>query len=151
MLHRALNEGAHTLGKAQQRVASATALGADPAKWRPVDPKAAASANFGSLPLHAGLLAAGDQTVALNRPAGEDEFETISIPALNELFAGLDFRVLTDSLEAGRSLTSEVWRTFLFAMAVAIVGEALLCMPPKRERVLPKRASEFPQPEAVAV
>jgi len=41
--------------------------------------------------------------------------------------------VLTDNLEDGRALTSEVWRTFLIAMALALVGEALLCMPPRRE------------------
>jgi hypothetical protein len=33
---------------------------------------------------------------------------------------------------------SEVWRTFLIAMALLLLGEALLCMPAKRE----------PQPQA---
>jgi hypothetical protein len=41
--------------------------------------------------------------------------------------------VLTDSLEDGRDLTNEVWRTFLIAMAIAIIAEALLCMPERRE------------------
>ena len=58
---------------------------------------------------------------------------TLSATALNDLFAGLDFRVLTDSVEQGRSLTNEIWRTFLIAMAIALLGEALLCMPPRRE------------------
>jgi hypothetical protein len=55
------------------------------------------------------------------------------MPALDELFAGLDFHVLTNTLEDGHTLTNEVWRTFLLAMAVALLGEALLCMPGKRE------------------
>ena len=48
MLHRALDEGALTLGKAQQRFASATALGSDPSQWRPVEGKreAVTSANL---------------------------------------------------------------------------------------------------------
>ena len=86
-----------------------------------------------TLPLRAGVLVAGEQVTALNRPPGEDQPGVISVPALSELFAGLDFRVLTDSLEDGRNLTNEVWRTFLIAMAVAILGESLLCMPGRRE------------------
>jgi hypothetical protein len=130
-LHRALNEGAKTLGKAQQRVASATALVADPSQWKPVDQREATI--VASLPLHAGIFKNGDRIVALNRPPGEDLPSALSTTALNELFAGLDFRVLTDSIEKGRSLTSEIWRTFLIAMAIALLGEALLCMPPRRE------------------
>lgn len=132
LLHRALADGGRTLGKAQQRLAAATALGAETAKWRPVENKGEALLSA-SLPLRAGVVAAGEQIVALNRPPGEDEPGVLSTTALNELFAGLDFRVLTDSLEDGRNLTSEVWRTFLIAMAVALVAEALLCMPERRE------------------
>jgi hypothetical protein len=132
MLHRALNDGARTLGKAQQRVASATALGGDPSQWKPADPHEAAVVSE-LLPLRAGVLASGDRLVALNRPAAEDEAQRLSANDLNEIFAGLDFRVLTDSLEDGRSLTNEVWRTFLIAMALALLGEALLCLPSRQD------------------
>ena len=132
LLHRALNEGARTLGKAQQRIAAASALGSDAAPWRPIQEKADAVSSE-SLPLRAGVVASGEQIIALNRPPGEDQPETLSATDLNDLFAGLDFRVLTDTLEDERTLTSEVWRTFLIAMALALVGEALLCMPPRRE------------------
>jgi hypothetical protein len=132
LLHRALNDGARTLGKAQQRLASASALGADAAKWRPIQEKADGVSSE-SLPLRAGVVRSGDQIIALNRPPGEDQPETLSTTDLNELFAGLDFRVLTDTLEDARTLTSEIWRAFLIAMALALVGEALLCMPPRRE------------------
>ena len=132
LLHRALNEGVLTLGKAQARVASAHALGPDPGQWHPVD--ASEPTGFAEdLPLHAGVLASGDRLVALNRPPGEDLPGTLSTARLNELFAGLDFRVLADTLEDSRSLTNEVWRTFLMAVAFCLLGEALLCLPPKRE------------------
>jgi hypothetical protein len=143
LLHRALNEGARTLGKAQQRIASASALGGDAAKWRPVQEKADAVSSE-SLPLRAGVVTSGDQIIALNRPPGEDQPETLSATDLNELFAGLDFRVLTDTLEDGRTLTSEVWRSFLIAMALALVGEALLCMPPRRELAAREKKSGAP-------
>jgi hypothetical protein len=126
MLQRALNEGAATLGKAQQGYAAAGALGADPTLWKPVDQERT------DLPLHAGVVASGDRLIALNRPPGEDVAQVVTGAGINDLFAGLDYRVLTGTLEDKRSLTNEVWRTFLICMALAILGEALLCMPPRR-------------------
>ena len=145
LLHRALDQGSATLGKSQQASAAANVLGADPTKWKRVDPKSEEVLST-NLPLRAGVVGSEDRLKALNRPRGEDDPQTLSIPAVNELFAGLDFRVLTDTLKDGRSLTNEIWRTFLFAMALAIVGEALLCMPPRRERVAePERFRREPE------
>jgi len=132
LLNRALNQGVATLGKAQQRHASAAALGDDPRKWQPVEPKAETAVPE-MLPLRAGIFSSGDRLVALNRSPGEDEPQVVSTTELDELFAGLDFHVLNDTLENGRSLTSEVWRTFLLLVALALIGEALLCMPPRRD------------------
>ncbi|MDU9702142.1 hypothetical protein, partial [Helicobacter pylori] len=53
--------------------------------------------------------------------------------AIAELFAGLDHHIIEDQVENETSLASEIWRTFLFLMALALLGEALLCMPGKRE------------------
>jgi len=131
LLHRALSEGGRTLGKAQQRLAAASALGDEGRKWKRVD-DSAESLLAGMLPLRAGIVVSGDQITALNRPLGEDAPQTLSTNSLNELFAGLDFRVLTDSLENARSLTNEVWRTFLVVMAIALLVEALLSLPPRR-------------------
>lgn len=144
LLHRALNEGAVTLGKAQARAAGVGALGPDPGQWHPADGADAASYTA-SLPLHAGVLMAGDRLVALNRPPSEDQPQTLSTPRLNELFAGLDFQVLADTLEDNRSLTNEVWRTFLLVVAACLLGEALLTMPPRREAAPEgKRVGGFP-------
>ncbi len=135
MLHRALNDGARTLGKAQQRLASASALGPEPRQWKRVEDGAGGSMLSEDLPLRAGVVVSGDQITALNRPPGEDAPQTLSTNGLNELFAGLDFRVLTGSLENARSLTNEVWRTFLIAMAVALLIEALLSLPARPVKV----------------
>ena len=132
LLQRALDEGAQTLGKAQARVCAADALGPDPGQWQPVD-GAETTGYAAGLPLRAGVMAAGDRLAALNRPPSEDQPQTLSPTRLNELFAGLDYQVVADTLENNRSLTNEVWRTFLLAVAACLVGEALLCLPPKRE------------------
>jgi hypothetical protein len=61
--------------------------------------------------------------------------------SLDELFAGLDWRLLERTLENEKSLTSEIWRTFLILMAVLLILEALLCMPsPKSVEPLTKLA-----------
>ncbi|MEY5026600.1 MAG: hypothetical protein RLZZ244_2128 [Verrucomicrobiota bacterium] len=132
LLHRALAEGAQTLGQARHRPAAANALpppAAEAAPWKPVDGRESLGIPAEQLPLHAGILQSGQKLLALNRPPGEDLPEYLAPDTLHELFAGLDARVLTDSLEDTRDLTSEVWRTFLFAMALALLAEAVLCLP----------------------
>ncbi len=81
-----------------------------------------------------------DILTALNRPAGEDAPQALGKPTLDELFAGLDWRLLERTLENEKSLTSEVWRTFLWCMAGALILEALLCMPGKRQATKPADA-----------
>ncbi len=126
-----------TLGKAQQRYCSASVLGDDPSKWKPVAPSDILDGTPGLLPLRAGIVSSGDKLVALNRPPSEDQPAVVAATDLNDLFAGLDFHVVSDTLESGRSLTNEVWRTFLILVALAIIGEALLCMPPRRDPSTP--------------
>ncbi len=132
LLHRALQAGSAGLGNAQQRVASREALGRDSSvRWQRLG--AGSGGPTFDAALRAGVLSAGDKLVALNRPASEDRMETLGAAALDELFAGLDYRKLEDTLEDQDSLVSEVWRTFLIATALLLLGEALLCMPARRE------------------
>lgn len=130
MLHRALNEGARSLGKAQQRESGITALGrGDLSAWK----RSGQTVLSSEQPLRAGIVEKGDRLVALNRPLREDHPETLGQTALSELFAGLDYHAIEDQVESDASLASEIWRTFLFVMALALLGEALLCMPAKRD------------------
>jgi hypothetical protein len=119
MLHRALNEGASTLGKAQQREAAATDTLND---WK----RAGEAMLSSEQSLRAGVLTKDDKLIALNRPLREDRPETLGKTALAELFAGLDHHIIEDQVENETSLASEIWRTFLFLMAMALLGEALL-------------------------
>ena len=50
------------------------------------------------------------------------------------LFVGLDYRVVTGTLEDTRSLTNEVWRTFPRLHGAGDSGEALLCLPARRTK-----------------
>ncbi|MDB6071032.1 MAG: hypothetical protein JWL81_2203 [Verrucomicrobiales bacterium] len=172
MLHRALQDGAATLGNARQKSAAVDALGAEPAAWKRLDIENADSVLPVDRPLRAGVLerAAGGSAgsadnnsgagaatggtgkdsllIALNRPPDEDAPQTVGRAVLEELMAGLDWRLLERTLENEKSLTSEIWRTFLLLMAAALVLEALLSMPPRRSLAAPGPGGELKSPAA---
>jgi hypothetical protein len=128
LVQRVLAEGAKTLGNAQQREARATALPST-IPWKAVEE------DHSSSTLVSGVLAADDRLMALNRPAREDSTLLVSDEALKELFAGLQFHRVDDSVEDESSLANEIWRTFLLLMALALIGEAILCLPSKRDAI----------------
>jgi 16S rRNA (cytosine1402-N4)-methyltransferase len=96
--------------------------------------------------LRAGVFQSGERLHALNRPEAEDDLASLAATSVSELFEGLDFKVLSDTLESTGSLTREVWRTFLMAMALALLGEAILCMPPRRTQETPRVGGIFQEP-----
>ncbi len=110
MLQRALAEGARTLGNAQTRDATA---------GHP----------------QAGVDETGNKITAFNRPPREDATPVLTDEAVNELFAGLQFRRVDDVVENENALANEIWRTFLLLMALAIIGEAILCLPSKKDAI----------------
>jgi hypothetical protein len=80
-------------------------------------------------PYHAGVYAAGERTLAVNRAAPEDHAPILSDRQVAGLFRGLDFDRVDDRAGNVASLTREVWRLFLGAMLLALVVEAGLCIP----------------------
>lgn len=139
LLHRALQDGAATLGNARQLTAGQGAVGEDPGAWSPVETVEGAPALTTSRALLAGVVQRPSSQnneppllAALNRPLEEDAPQTVGRPVLDELMAGLEWRLIERTLQNEKSLTSEVWRTFLIIMAAALVLEALLSMPSRR-------------------
>jgi hypothetical protein len=146
LLHRALENGARSLGRAQQRTAGPESLASSPQIWAPL-PGLPAGDNF-LIPstqraLRAGILTPDANTelpqpgdtgllVALNRPASEDTVIHVPAETLPELFSGLDHRILSDSLESDSPLASEIWQTFLLLMAAALLIETILTLPQPR-------------------
>lgn len=144
MMHRALSEGGQGLGRTQQRTASKVALGSgDISQWQRVGVKNEMEATS-LLPLRAGIVESGDKLVALNRPLSEDAPAVISNVTVDQLFAGLDYRRIEDTLETSKGLTSEVWRTFLMLMAIALLLESLLCLPQQRLASVAQTAGSKP-------
>lgn len=84
----------------------------------------------------AGVYQAGEQLIARNRPVAEDRGGRLSRDQLATLFAGLNYRVVQDSVEGGRSLVTEIWRVFAMLILIALLVEAALCIPDVRPRKL---------------
>ena len=127
MIQRALAQGAGALGNARQWTAAAGTL-PESTDWTALDEKSGEV-----LPslrsLNGGLWKSSEVLAAINRPLEEDNVETVSDDNLNQLFSGLNYTVIDDQAGAVGSLASEVWRMFLIAMIVALMAEAILCVP----------------------
>ena len=132
MIHRALQKGGNYLAKAQLREAGPAALPEPVSQWKKVSGrKDEATANRS--PDLAGAWRGEEGWAALNRPSGEDDFRIITEDSLADLFSGLDYRVIRDNVDNRSSLAAEIWRAFLVAMALALLLESILCLPPRPE------------------
>ncbi len=81
---------------------------------------------------HAGVFAADDRLVAVNRPAAEDAARVLADDRVDGLFRGLSWSRITGTAGSPDSLVQEIWRTFLIAMLLALVAEGILCLPQPR-------------------
>lgn len=127
MLQRALEEGCRALETSSSRDAATEAL-ADAARWELVAPTddAPTVSEHGR---RAGVYRYGDVWVAVNRSPDEDRCEVASAEAIDGLFAGVPYERIDDRAGDTSSLVREIWRLFLLAMALALIIEALLCLP----------------------
>jgi hypothetical protein len=76
-----------------------------------------------------GVYRAGDAWVAVNRPLSEDLPLALPASAVDGLFEGAVYERIEDEVGSVSPLAREVWRLCLVAMMLALVGEALLCLP----------------------
>jgi hypothetical protein len=125
-VQRALAAGAAVLGKARQLDAG-NASGEDSGAWaRLGGDNDVLSTEYA---YHRGAYSAGDRVLAVNRPTAEDDSETVSDERISSLFRGLDFAKVEGAAGGLGSLVQEIWRGFLLVMLVALLLEAVLCLP----------------------
>jgi len=87
----------------------------------------------------AGIYRLGTRLLAVNRPAVEDDPEILTRERLDVVLEGTGHTLLEQAGQSGdRTLSRDVWRAFLLAMLLFLIGELLLC--------LPARTSESPIP-----
>jgi hypothetical protein len=80
----------------------------------------------------AGVYRSGERLLAVNRPASEDEPESLEIAEAQRLFGALPVQMLTERRVQTDALQGEIWRLFLFAMLVFLLAEAALILPGRR-------------------
>ncbi len=137
LVQRALADGAGSLGTTRQLDAGAATLAESIAWERLAGPTDAVSTESAIQP---GAYRAGERLLAVNRTEAEDAGAPLAADRVAGLFQGLSFSRVDDQAGSLGSLIQEIWRVFLICMLVALVGEALLCLP----RRMPQAAPSFP-------
>jgi hypothetical protein len=127
LVQRALAAGAVSLGSTRHLIAGDPQR-EDPLAWRPVSgADTAISTDYASA---CGVYEApGGRLIAVNRSPAEALAQVVADKNVTDLFRGLDFSRVDDRAGNIASLIQEVWRIFLVAMMVALLGEAALCLP----------------------
>jgi hypothetical protein len=94
----------------------------------------------------AGVYRSGDRLIAVNRPPAEDEPDVIDTDEARKLFVGLPVQTLEERpLDVGQ-LQGEIWRVFVFAMLLFLIGEGILILPARVPAPSPLRRAPRPQP-----
>jgi len=129
MLHRALATGAAGLANAQNIEAGRSALLT--VDWKRLAPTETAASEQNLLE---GAFENGGRLRALNRPAREDQIEVVNEASVKDLMAGMDVQIIEDKAGGAESLANEIWRAFVVLMGLALLTEAILCLPAKRNQ-----------------
>lgn len=136
LLQRTLAQGAAALSAARQ-LSCSSELTAQAAAWSPLD-DLSQSTLLSRRSLTPGVYTEGDALLAVNRPLTEDAPDTLSDAQLQTVFGELNYTRIEDRSGSTADLASEVWRLFLILMIVALLAEAILCVPqPASQKVAP--------------
>lgn len=125
-IQRAIKAGAATLGQTRQLAAGAAASD-QPVNWKQISgPEDALSTDYAH---QSGIYSSGEKLLAVNRDQTEDDSRVLPEEKIAGLFKGLSFNRVDDQAGSFEGLIQEVWRIFLVAMLIALMVEAILCMP----------------------
>lgn len=140
-IQRAIELGQAALGNTTQRVAGESSGSTD--QWRQLaGPTDALSTEYN---WQAGIYQDDDRLFAINRSVAEDQRGRLADQQVESLFAGLPFSRVDEQAGSLSGIVREVWRLFLVAMILALLLEAVLCLPrrtPFRAGVVPSRVRE---------
>lgn len=148
MIQRAIARGAAALGEARQY--DCGTLNASVAEaWTPLD-EASGSVLLSQRTINNGLYETPEAAFALNRPMSEDAVEVMNDGALEQVLNGLNYTRIDDKAGSAMALASEVWRTFLVLMIIALMVEALLCVPEKATAAVDEKPIRRDTPPPIA-
>lgn len=127
LVQRALEMGTQALSLTSDLVASPEVLTGEFSEWeRKAGDAKQLSTEQG---LHRGVYQREERLTAINRGVQEDQIMQVTESQADELFAGLEFRRLSSQAGSLAAIIREIWRVFLVLMILAMVLEALMCIP----------------------
>lgn len=129
MIQRILAAGAQSLGNTRQLIAGTVPGETDTTQWRRLAGDEEALSN--EFARQAGVYSDEEKLLAINRSEGEDTAAVVPPDRVTALFEGLDFDRIDDTAGSDVSLVHEIWRLFLVLMMIALLVEAVLCLPKK--------------------
>lgn len=135
LLQRALTEGSRSLASATLRDADGL-VAADLTDYEQLAPTDDAP-TISERGFQPGVYRNGEDWIAVNRSLAEDSAEVVATAKVDQLFTGLAYQRIDDAVGNASSLAAEIWRAFLFLMALALIVEALLCLPEKKPKLNP--------------
>ncbi len=132
VIQRAIEQGLNALGNTTARIAGPSDEPTE--SWQRVRTALGGDEQLLSteMPWQAGVYQIDDRMFAINRSLPEDQRDVVSDKELERLFDGLDFSRVNDSAGSLAGIVREIWRLFLISMIVAMLVEAVLCMPRKQ-------------------
>ncbi len=129
MMQRLLREGGRRFAAASSLACGDWTPSRDDERWAPVD-----SREPKDIRTRAGVYRSGTRMVAVNRPGREDDREILEAAKATELFGGLPVHLFEEESSRASRLQSELWRLFLFGMAIFLIAEGILILPERGER-----------------
>lgn len=128
MIQRAGEIGAKTLSSTKQAVAGGVEIGEMRGWEQLAGSTRGLSSTYSST---AGIYQGDGALIAINRSAGEDAETIVPPERVESLFANLDFDRVNQTADNSSSLIQEIWRLFLILVLLALIAEAVLCIPKK--------------------
>ncbi len=126
MIQRAGEAGAKTLASTRQATAGDAEIGVMQGWEQLAGNTDGLSSAYAST---AGIYQGDGALLAINRSAGEDADTIVPAERVETLFANLDFDRVNQTANNSSSLIQEVWRLFLIVVLLALIAEAVLCIP----------------------
>ena len=132
-IQRAIERGQAAIGETGMRIAGeANEVSGATSDWQLLaGDSTALSTQYTS---NAGVYQTGDSLLAVNRSVAEDQTDQLSDEMIANLFDGLSFARVNDSAGSSSGIVREIWRVFLIVMIIALILEAVLCLPRVTQR-----------------
>ncbi len=147
MLQRMLEAGARRLQHGSSIACGELAAADQNLPWVSVDSTAQKD-----IRTQAGVYRANGRLLAVNRPGSEDDPDVVDAAEAQKLFGDLHAQTLQEPRFDSGQLQGEIWRTFLFAMLLFLIAEAILVLPARpagvaattKARAMPRHEEQLP-------